>query len=361
MNKITDIKNSAPLFRQFKEQIIDELKALGLKAGDKIPSETVLCHNNSVSIRTVRRALSELEKEGIIVRRQGVGSFLVDLKASESKQSKGTIGILFSDMAFVVLPMFSKLLFRIEKAIIQSGYSFHLYAMGDRLKNQNTMSMEELLPKHDLSGLIATSALNTEDIVLLRRRKIPLVTFNDYKNLQFNTVRADFYSAARVGIRHLLSQNLKKTAFICGHFSHDKSSPVIFNHDYFLQGIKDELSANTIKFDKQYVIEAALTKSAGIDAGKALLASEMCVDSIFTTSQLLAEGISAAIEQNKSQCKHHPVILTFCTDDFSLDTQKMLLPLDEMADAAIALLIKKMDGDAAGRTKKVFEVALSAK
>lgn len=356
MSEISSIKNSSPLFLQFKEQIKDELKALDLKVGDKIPSETVLCQNNSVSIRTVRRALSELEREGVIVRRQGLGSFLVDLKALESKQSNRTIGILFSDMAFVSQPMFSKLLFLIESKVIQSGYSFHLYAMGNRLGNQNIKPIEDLLPQNDISGLIATSALNSDDIAIFRRRKIPIVTFNDYHNLQFNTVRADYYGAARVGIRHLISQNLRNIVFLCGHSTHDKDSPVILNHDYFLKGIKDELKANGIKFDKYRIIEVALTKNAGFAATQTLMDSKISFDAIFTTSQVLAEGISAAIERNGVFCEHDPVILSFSTDDISANIQKMLFPLEEMADSAVLLLMKSINGDVAAKTKKIFEL-----
>ncbi|MFA7231287.1 MAG: GntR family transcriptional regulator, partial [Victivallaceae bacterium] len=66
-------KNTGPLFQQMKEQILNVIKESGLKPGDKILSENQFCVASDVSIRTVRRALAELEKDGVIVRRQGKG------------------------------------------------------------------------------------------------------------------------------------------------------------------------------------------------------------------------------------------------------------------------------------------------
>src|SRR5450756_1435327 len=44
--------------------------------GDKIPNELALCHEYSVSRITVRQALTDLEREGYIIRKQGKGTFV---------------------------------------------------------------------------------------------------------------------------------------------------------------------------------------------------------------------------------------------------------------------------------------------
>ena len=62
------------------ETIADKLRARissgNLKAGDQIPVEGALCDEFGVSRITVRRAVSELVKEGILEKRQGKGTFV---------------------------------------------------------------------------------------------------------------------------------------------------------------------------------------------------------------------------------------------------------------------------------------------
>lgn len=346
---------ASPLFIQFKEHIVAELTKMALKPGDKIPSETVWCRNNNVSIRTVRRALSELEKDGVIARRQGLGSFLVDLTGTATDKAKGTIGILFSDMAFVTRPDFSALLLQIEGKVIDAGFSFHLYSTGNRFDKGQVKPLDGIIPETDLAGLIASSALNSEDITFLRRRKIPLVTFNDYHKLQFNTVRPDYYNAARKGIKYLLSQSHNILFFVGGKYSHDETSPVILNHDYFLQGIKDELKENGVTLDLDHVIEAPATRQGGFDAAINILSLKKDVDAILTTSFLQAEGALEAFK-SKLPADNLPEILSFSPGNSQAGIKEMLLPIDEMADAAIKLLTKAIDGDAASKVKKVFDL-----
>jgi GntR family transcriptional regulator len=67
--------------RPLAQQIVQEILA-GIEGGDLagegglLPSETQLCQRFEVSRATIREALALLEQQGIIVRRQGVGTFV---------------------------------------------------------------------------------------------------------------------------------------------------------------------------------------------------------------------------------------------------------------------------------------------
>lgn len=64
------------LYRKVREEIANIIDEKDLKPGDKLPSEPRLMDKLNVSRHTVRKALSELERDGIVSRKQGKGTFL---------------------------------------------------------------------------------------------------------------------------------------------------------------------------------------------------------------------------------------------------------------------------------------------
>jgi len=78
-----------PMYLQIVEQIRHRVAVGDWAAGQEIPSIRALAVATRVSIITVKRAYLELEREGVIVTRQGKGSFVsdsVDLGASLLQQ-----------------------------------------------------------------------------------------------------------------------------------------------------------------------------------------------------------------------------------------------------------------------------------
>jgi len=64
-----------PLFETVKKELIDQINVL--EHGDKLPSERTLSDTFGVDRVTVRRALSDLKKEGYIIKKQGAGNFVI--------------------------------------------------------------------------------------------------------------------------------------------------------------------------------------------------------------------------------------------------------------------------------------------
>ena len=72
------IKNGSavPIYEQIKNAIRDEILTGTVKAGDKLPSVRSLARELSISILTVKKSYDELENEGFIESRQGLGTFV---------------------------------------------------------------------------------------------------------------------------------------------------------------------------------------------------------------------------------------------------------------------------------------------
>ena len=72
-------KNGIPLYYQLKEYLLQEIKT-HYQAGDLLPSESEIEEEYGVSRITVRKAIEELSREGIVVKKQGKGTFVLDQK-----------------------------------------------------------------------------------------------------------------------------------------------------------------------------------------------------------------------------------------------------------------------------------------
>ncbi len=71
---------SAPMYSQIMEQILAKVVAGDWGPGHPLPSIRELASASKVSVITVKRAYLELEHAGVIVTRQGKGSFVADTK-----------------------------------------------------------------------------------------------------------------------------------------------------------------------------------------------------------------------------------------------------------------------------------------
>ena len=72
-------KNGIPLYYQLKEYLLQEIKT-HYQAGDLLPSESAIEKQYGVSRITVRKAIEELSREGIVMKKQGKGTFVLEQK-----------------------------------------------------------------------------------------------------------------------------------------------------------------------------------------------------------------------------------------------------------------------------------------
>src|SRR6201997_1430057 len=73
---LTKRKNGIPAYRRIQGAIRTVIEAGELKPGDVVASERELARLHDVSLMTARHALASLEREGVVERRRGVGTFV---------------------------------------------------------------------------------------------------------------------------------------------------------------------------------------------------------------------------------------------------------------------------------------------
>jgi GntR family transcriptional regulator len=76
------------LYQQIVDRLKREISEGRLKPNSPLPSFRQLAEDLLVSVITVKRAYEELEREGIIYRRQGLGTFVAEQGGDRSREAK---------------------------------------------------------------------------------------------------------------------------------------------------------------------------------------------------------------------------------------------------------------------------------
>jgi GntR family transcriptional regulator len=78
-------RNGTPVYKRIQNAIRKRIDAAELRPGDAVASERELARTHKVSLMTARHALAGLEREGVVERRRGAGTFVAAPKIHFNK------------------------------------------------------------------------------------------------------------------------------------------------------------------------------------------------------------------------------------------------------------------------------------
>jgi GntR family transcriptional regulator len=78
-------RNGTPVYKRIQNSIRKLIEAAELRPGDVVASERELAKTHGVSLMTARHALAGLEREGLVERRRGAGTFVAAPKIHFNK------------------------------------------------------------------------------------------------------------------------------------------------------------------------------------------------------------------------------------------------------------------------------------
>jgi GntR family transcriptional regulator len=119
----TKAANGIPAYRRIQGQIRQVIEAGELKPGDLVASERELARLHSVSLMTARHALASLEREGMVERRRGVGTFVAAPKIHFNKLMSYTEQMGSRRLAPVSKILFAKIIDNEEEATARLSLS----------------------------------------------------------------------------------------------------------------------------------------------------------------------------------------------------------------------------------------------
>lgn len=100
-DKPLEKKSQSPLYQQLMTRLKNDIMAGVYPSGARIPSEQLLCETYGVSRVTVRKAMLDLVQEGLLVRRQGKGTFVADERIQRDLHQITSFSAACRDMGHV--------------------------------------------------------------------------------------------------------------------------------------------------------------------------------------------------------------------------------------------------------------------
>jgi GntR family transcriptional regulator len=102
--------NGLPAYQRIQGSLRKRIEAGDLRTGDAVPSERDLAKIHSVSLMTARHALASLEREGVVERRRGIGTFVSAPKIHFNKLMSYTEQMASRSMTAVSKVLFAKIM-----------------------------------------------------------------------------------------------------------------------------------------------------------------------------------------------------------------------------------------------------------
>jgi GntR family transcriptional regulator len=102
--------NGLPAYQRIQGSLRKRIDAGDLCTGDAVPSERDLAKIHSVSLMTARHALASLEREGVVERRRGIGTFVSAPKIHFNKLMSYTEQMASRSLTAVSKVLFAKMI-----------------------------------------------------------------------------------------------------------------------------------------------------------------------------------------------------------------------------------------------------------
>lgn len=161
-----------PKYAQFREILIAAIKSGRWRPGDKLPTELDFVNKGPFSLGTVQRGLRLLSEEGIVVRRQGHGSFVAD---SRKPMEDPWHCRFLDDSGEGYLPVYSKPIDR--RMIVETGpWSEHL-----KQSSEGVLRIDRLININDEFTVFSRFFCDPQLLKPLRKCKLEELDGENFK------------------------------------------------------------------------------------------------------------------------------------------------------------------------------------
>lgn len=208
-----DPQSPKPMYLQIIEDVKAQILSKQLLPGDKLASHHELTQSYGVSLITVKRALNEMLKDGLLYSRAGKGTYVSPNVHVGDLSDQGTLGFVLTDFKN---PFFTQMLHTVEKYASQKGY--HLIFSYSSESAEKEESQIQKLKSMGVAGLIVASTEHVNEatpaIRQLHAEKFPYMMVSYIDDYSIYYVGTDHEKGAFLATEHLVKLGYEKIGFL---------------------------------------------------------------------------------------------------------------------------------------------------
>lgn len=217
--------NDAPLYVQILNHLKDKINNKHLLPGQQLPTEMELAVQFGVSRITSKKALEELEKEGLIFRKRGLGSFVSFSAARSVGSGMGKVISIIFPYAGVNGWVMSYIKGAMS-CLAPKGYYLSIHCTEGNEELERSFLKE--LPNSGVGGIIyypANTTKNIDILTLMCFNKYPIVTIDKYfEGIPLNSVVADNFAGEYMLAEHMIKLGHRRIAYLASEDIGEKTS-----------------------------------------------------------------------------------------------------------------------------------------
>lgn len=351
-----DFNDPSPLYEQIERVIKNKITKGELRAGEQIGSHHELSKEYDVSLITVKKALSNLVKDGVLFTRVGKGTYVAEQKKSKIDLLKHkTIGLVLTDLKH---PFFSMIVHSIEEKAYALGYNLLLSSSSGNVEKEESQIAH--FRRLGVDGLIIAS-LNLEYrandyIRRLHEENFPYIMVSYMHDPDYWYVGLDQELGGYMATEHLIKLGYKSIGYVhvgkgnllCevrknGYYRALMEYDIPYDADKIFYPSKDEKDTEMDRF------------KLGYEFGKKFVQLDKKPEALFLYSDLVALGFQKSISEKDIKIPDDVAIVGF--DDIeiakfsSVPLTTIHQPADQIGSLAVEIIQKRIDkNDIGNRT-----------
>lgn len=278
-----------PLHQRLKDTLRGRILDGTYAIGERIPSCSELEEEYGVSLITIRRAVTDLIKEGLLRGVQGKGTYVIRRSTLPALPIKGLLAFIHGyelGNAF-----FQDIFHAAERELRQSGYTLIFVSSRENAEEESRILLE--LRARGVKGALLVPyggdrhADDSRTLHDLSQNKFPLVLVDlPAPGLALDLVSSDNVALARRGTEYLLGLGHRRIGLVLG--------PDLQSTRDRLEGYRQALLAADIRFDPALLEQGALDMPCAVCgnmAAERMLKLRQPPTALFCTMDGLAVGV----------------------------------------------------------------------
>lgn len=236
------MRNNKTLYSEIIDFLKEKIESGELVPKQQLPTEMELAKQFNVSRITSKRAMEELEHEGLIYRKKGSGSFVIQQEDSEKN------AVINNNMNVIALIIpFSNSLGRGMELIhgLSKSLSKNSYYLVVHISNQNADEERRIINEmvnNGVKGIILYPVSNRRNIDLINKLLLdgyPIITIDRYYDaLPVSCVLSDNFNGSYLATSHLIDLGHREIFFVTD-YNLESATSVRARYFGFCKALKD--------------------------------------------------------------------------------------------------------------------------